>query len=241
MIQPVMERDPPSPNIKSGKADKPPAKAMKTAEPVARPFQRRRGGDAKSISDLMPEIGRTAFRRFGFVQSSVVSRWPEIAGERYAALSRPESIAFPRNKKAEGTLHLVVSGASAVLMQHVAPELIERVNRFFGYRAVAQIKFRQGAMPQTARPQPTPPARPLRPIPVELGDSLRDIGDPELLTVLQSLARSLDDEGMAASPNRSSPGNGQGDQMSGNVKPIGTSRSAPGTYGRKSDEEDTQI
>ncbi|MEY4952073.1 MAG: hypothetical protein RL299_497, partial [Pseudomonadota bacterium] len=31
----------------------------------------------------------------------------------------------------------------------------------------------------------------LRPIPFELGESLRDIGDVELRTVLESLARSL--------------------------------------------------
>jgi hypothetical protein len=36
------------------------------------------------------------------------------------------------------------------------------------------------------------PDRPsLKPIPLELGDSLRDIGDPELRAVLESLARSL--------------------------------------------------
>ena len=32
----------------------------------------------------------------------------------------------------------------------------------------------------------------LKPIPLELGDSLRDIGDPELRQVLESLARSLE-------------------------------------------------
>ncbi|HCS16840.1 MAG TPA: DUF721 domain-containing protein, partial [Erythrobacter sp.] len=37
----------------------------------------------------------------------------------------------------------------------------------------------------------TPPPS-LKPIPMELGDSLRDIGDPELRTVLESLARGLD-------------------------------------------------
>ena len=31
----------------------------------------------------------------------------------------------------------------------------------------------------------------LAPLPIELGDSLRDIGDPELRAVLESLARSL--------------------------------------------------
>jgi hypothetical protein len=33
----------------------------------------------------------------------------------------------------------------------------------------------------------------LKPIPMELGESLRDIGDPELRTVLESLARSFGD------------------------------------------------
>src|SRR3546814_4768451 len=57
-----------------------------------KPYQRPRGGEARAVSDLMPEIGRAAFRRFGFVQSSVVSRWDEIVGARYAAVSAPEAI-----------------------------------------------------------------------------------------------------------------------------------------------------
>jgi hypothetical protein len=71
------------------------------------------------------------------------------------------------------------------------PEIIERVNRFFGYRAVARIKLRQGAVqapPAKDKPK-APPS--LKPIPMELGDSLRDIGDPELRTVLEALARGL--------------------------------------------------
>jgi hypothetical protein len=45
-----------------------------------------------------------------------------------------------------------------------------------------------------ANPSTRPKAPPsLKPIPMELGDSLRDIGDPELRTVLESLARSFGD------------------------------------------------
>ena len=158
---------------------------------VPKPYQRPRGGEARAVSDLMPEIGRAAFRRFGFVQSSVVSRWDEIVGARYAAVSAPEAIRFPVGKKAEGTLELVVEGAHAPMMQHVVPEIIERVNRFFGYSAVARIKVRQGvvAKPAASRKPATPPM--LKPIPMELGDSLREIADPELFAVLESLAKSL--------------------------------------------------
>ncbi len=158
----------------------------------AQKYKRPRGGEARSISDLMPEIGRAAFRRFGFIQSSVVSRWPEIVGERYANVSLPESIRFPRGEKEGGTLHLLVSGAHSTLMQHITPEIIERVNRFFGYRAISQVRFRQGAINAEKTKEKRVPAPPsLKPAPIELGDSLRDIGDPELNRVLESLASGI--------------------------------------------------
>jgi hypothetical protein len=176
-----------------------PAKAA-AAKPFAgkpfagKPFERPRGGEARQIADLMPAIGRTAFRRFGFVQSSVVTRWPEIVGERHARHCMPESIRFPPGEKADGILQLVVTPAHATIIQHVVPEIMDRVNRFFGYRAVARVKIRQGlvqAPKAKEAPRTAPPS--LKPIPIELGDSLRDIGDPELRTVLESLARSLDE------------------------------------------------
>lgn len=173
------------------------------SEPVGRqgkPYTRPRGQGAKAIGDLMPEIGRTAFRRFGFVQSSVVTRWPEIVGPRHARVCSPEAIRFPPGEKAEGILQLVVIPAHAPLITQVIPEIIERVNRFFGYRAVARVKLRHGAVtpPVDSRPAKPPPS--LKPIPLELGDSLRDIGDPELRTVLESLARSLSNSEATAPP-----------------------------------------
>ena len=183
----TMELAPPSSkNLASPKAKSAPKAAPK-------PYERPRGGAAKPIAELMPEIGRTAFRKFGFVQSSVVTRWPEIVGERHARACAPESIRFPIGEKRDGILQLVVKPAFAPQIQHSIPEIVERVNRFFGYAAVAKVKLRQGevqaapAVAQTSRA--APPS--LKPIPFELGDSLRDIGDPELRTVLESLARSL--------------------------------------------------
>ncbi len=173
--------------------------ALKSAAPkptapkstAPKPYRRPRGGEARALADLMPEIGRAAFRRFGFVQSSVVSRWDEIVGARYAAVSAPEAIRFPMGKKADGTLELVVEGAHAPMMQHVIPEITERVNRFFGYNAVAKIKIRQGVVAKPdARPKPAAPPS-LKPIPMELGESLRNIADPELFAVLEQLAKSL--------------------------------------------------
>ena len=142
------------------------------------------------MADLLPEVGGAAFRRFGFVQSSIVSRWREIVGARYAAVSSPESIRFPQGKKSRGVLNLIVQGAHAPMMQHVAPTIIERVNLFFGYPAVEKLSFRQGIVQvEKAKSRPAPPS--LRPLPVELSDSLREVADPELRACLESLARGL--------------------------------------------------
>jgi len=144
-----------------------------------------RRGYARACGELVGDVGGTAFKKFGFVQASVVSRWKEIVGERYAKVSLPESIRFPAGQRAGGTLTLLVEGAHAPLLQHLGPMIIERVNRFFGYQAVAKISFRQGRLPaeapKQARPEPAP-------VPRELGEGLRAIADLELRACLESLA-----------------------------------------------------
>jgi len=144
-----------------------------------------RSGRARKAGELVGEIGGTAFRRFGFVQSAIVSRWAEIVGDRYAKVSSPESIRFPTGKKSGGVLTLLVEGAHSPLLQHLSPLIIERVNRFFGYEAINRVVFRQGRPPA----RKAEPARPqLRPVPKELGEGLRQIADPELRACLESLA-----------------------------------------------------
>jgi hypothetical protein len=144
-----------------------------------------RANRSRAVAELLPAIGGAAFRRFGFVQSAIVSRWPDIVGERWANVSQPESLRFPVGEKRDGTLNLVVKGAHAPTMQHITPEIAERVNRFFGYTAVARVQIRQGDV-TPREPRRAPPS--LRPAPAEMGQGLKGIVDPELRAVLESLA-----------------------------------------------------
>ena len=144
-----------------------------------------RANRSRVLAELLPDVGGAAFRRFGFVQSAIVSRWPDIVGERWAGVSAPESLRFPPGKKADGTLTLVVRGAHAPTMQHITPEIAERVNRFFGYAAVARVTIRQGEV--TARAPRRTVVTPA-PAPAEMGGGLKAIADPELRAVLESLA-----------------------------------------------------
>lgn len=149
----------------------------------------RRSRRARALGDMVPQIGKASFRRFGFAQSSVVTRWREIVGERYAEVSTPESIRFPSGKRSDGVLRLNVTGAHATMMQHIEPTIIERVNRFFGYPAIARIAIQQGKPVQPALRRAIPPS--LRPVPEALGTSLKEIADPELRACLEGLAASV--------------------------------------------------
>ncbi len=151
--------------------------------------ERTRGGPARAIADLIPAIGGAAFRKFGFIQASLVTRWRDIVGDRLADVTEPAMIRFPVGQKAGGTLHLTISGAHAPMLQHVEPDLIAAVNRFFGYAAIARVKMTQGQV--SPAPRPVQPAAISRPIPAELGESLRAVADPELRTVLERMAAGL--------------------------------------------------
>jgi hypothetical protein len=156
--------------------------------PNDKPQEAPRSCRPRSAGELVGAVGGQSFRRFGFVQSSIVSRWGEIVGERYARVSSPESIRFPAGKKAGGVLTLLVDGAHAPLIQHLTPLIVERVNRFFGYGAINRIVFKQGKPPA---PPPRSERPQLRPVPKELGDGLREIADPELRACLESLAAQI--------------------------------------------------
>jgi len=140
------------------------AKPPKDATPARRPSkpgeavpQSRRNG-VRDVGSLLPDVGGVAFKRFGFVQGALLARWREIVGPVYARWSIPDSLRFPRGQKSEGTLTIRVEGPFSVQLQHVAPQIIERVNRILGHNAVARLKLVQGEVPAPSeRPTATNP------------------------------------------------------------------------------------
>ncbi|MEQ1509516.1 MAG: DciA family protein [Sphingopyxis sp.] len=158
---------------------------------MAKAKARARGGEARAIADLVPAIGDTAFRKFGFVQSAIITRWPEIVGDRLAKVSSPIALRFPQGKKSDGTLHVNVVGAHAAVVQHILPDIITRANRFFGYAAVAQVRLSQGWAPRPASTANMDRAVEQRDVAVSQNMSVRAIKDPELRAVLEGLAQSL--------------------------------------------------
>jgi hypothetical protein len=108
--------------------------------------KRTRKGQMK-LGEALPRAARAAFRRYGFVESAVLSRWPEIVGPSYASCTLPIGLKFAPGKRKGATLSILVDGPIALQLKHVEPQVLERINGFFGYKAVERLALRQGEVP----------------------------------------------------------------------------------------------
>ncbi len=105
---------------------------------------------AKPLRDLVGKVVGDTFKRQGFASAELVTRWAEIVGADVAAHSEPIKIQWTRPADGEarepGTLVLRVDGPAAIEIQHLSNVICERVNSFFGWRAVARIALRQAPL-----------------------------------------------------------------------------------------------
>ena len=73
-----------------------------------------------------------------------------MVGPLLAARSMPERLRFPQGERLGGTLFIRVEGSFALEFQHLTPQILERVNTFYGYRAVERLVMKQGPIPRPA-------------------------------------------------------------------------------------------
>lgn len=117
----------------------------------------RRRGSVRVIAELLPAQQRKALRQFGFLKVEIVNRWADIVGPTFAQSTLPAKLSFPPGKRNGGTLTVTVDGPVGLHLRHVEPQVIARVNGFFGYPAVARLSIRQGVVPPPAPGPVAPP------------------------------------------------------------------------------------
>ncbi len=109
----------------------------------------------KSIADLAGGINNSAFRRFGFAKSDIILHWRDIVGELLSRSSLPERLVMPRDHENStsnkaGVLHIRIDGSFAPEMQHLEALVIDRINSYYGFKAVEKLIFHHGAVQQDA-------------------------------------------------------------------------------------------
>jgi hypothetical protein len=152
-------------------------------DPLNKPVRSR----AKPIADLVNGTLQTAFARQGFAAVDIVTHWEDIVGPELAGRTEPLRLVWPRRDDPDstGVLTVRVEGAYAIELQHLAPIVIDRVNRYFGWRCVGRIAIRQGPVTRRSRA----PDLPLEPAEEVVAEVERDLGAFEDEGLKSALAR----------------------------------------------------
>ncbi|MBC8158753.1 MAG: DUF721 domain-containing protein [Alphaproteobacteria bacterium] len=153
---------------------------------------RRRAGAPKALGVAVEKITKPLFGKRGLADGAIVRNWPSIVGAAFAKVTAPEKLAFPGGERSGGTLHLrVASGAIATQIQHDEPVILERINGYFGYRAVARLSMKQAPVTAPNQIEFEAPAEISPEDEKEINNSLSSVGDDDLRDALQSLGRSV--------------------------------------------------
>ena len=143
------------------------------------PRSRKYEGLAPLIKDVS-QLTKNVFNGRGFVGVDLIANWSDIVGDELAIGILPVRLSFPYKQRTNGVLHVRAAGGTfALLFEHQKARVIERVNTYFGYPAVSDIRIVQGAI-KLPKPEPDEIEWPL--------------GDEEVQALLQKIDGIRDDD-----------------------------------------------
>ena len=161
------------------------------AERRTKPARRPPPPAGRSLAKLVKAMDA----KYGEGTGGLSARWREIVGETLAKRTEPVKLVKPRGGGGS-VLELRVEGPAAALIQHQAPEILDRVNLMLGPGAVAKLRIVQGLVRQgAAAAAPAPKKRRAGPLDAaaeaELAKGLEDVPDGPLKQSLLKLGRGV--------------------------------------------------
>lgn len=137
------------------------------------------------------KIVKPVFKTRGLMEGRIITHWAQIAGEEMARLALPEKVTFTQGQRTGGTLHLSVTSSGALMIQYAQDLILEKINTFFGYKALGKLRMTHGFVPPRLVVS-SPPGKPLSPEKqVLLEGYLSTVPDPELKELLQKLGSAI--------------------------------------------------
>lgn len=151
----------------------------------------------RSLSDLVPGLTKDVFGKKNLLFGKMVAEWTHIAGEETAARTTPLDLKFqkrPEGSKqaAQAVLHLGVQPGYALELSYQKGLLIERLNVFFGYTAIKDIKIVQNSEVMNNKISSKPAMRPLTAKQQQDIDAkVAGIQENDLQTALKNLGKAI--------------------------------------------------
>ncbi len=150
--------------------------------------------ETKALADLVSKAMTPACRKRGFASVDILAAWPEIVGERYGERVQPDRLVWPRRTGDDGemtadpaTLVVHTDGATALMLSHELPQIIQRINMFYGWAAVGRIKIVQRPVAIRRKPVRRPPRKLTGDEQKRLEGHVGSVADDRLRTALKKL------------------------------------------------------
>lgn len=161
------------------------------AKPAARKNPPKRSAPGlRSLAAPVSKVARPMLKRRGLAGGRIIAEWPQIVGAGLAKCSCPEKLSIARGDN-DGVLRIRVDGPLAIELQHLEPQIIERINGYFGYRAVGRLAMVRGPLPKPPAPKAQRIAKPNPEAARKAAGHFSQIGDEELKAALESLGRAV--------------------------------------------------
>ncbi len=143
-----------------------------------------------SIAVPADRVTKPVFGKHGFASGALVVDWPAIVGSAVAAHTLPLRIRFSPQDRSDGTLEIKVSSSAfATEIQHLEPLILDRINGYFGWKAVARLKLRHGPLPKRDKAGKPLPPEPAPEAAARLSAVLDKVEDPGLREALERLGK----------------------------------------------------
>ena len=113
---------------------------------------------SRALGSFVPGLTKKAFEKYGFSAATLITDWATIVGKDLAAYTAPERLKWPKfvetyaetEADAKGrpgaTLDLKVEPARALEVEYRRAQIAERINAYFGYRAIEKIRLLQSTI-----------------------------------------------------------------------------------------------
>ena len=90
--------------------------------------------------NTLPRGIKGILKKNGYNYSQIVGKWKNLVGKDISDFTCPKSIKISKNQK-NGILILQVKRGNEITIEYSKKEIIEKINSFFGYKLIGQIKL----------------------------------------------------------------------------------------------------
>lgn len=156
----------------------------------------RKPGGPRAVSDVLSKVLEPTVARRTGMRLDLIKAWPELAGETFAQVTKPEKIDWPRRFHEDdpfkpAVLVVACEPSVALFFQHSQKDIIERVNLFFGFNAIERIRLLQKSVIKNEEPR-SKPAEALTPLQKQsLEKRLAKVEDESLRETLRALGTGI--------------------------------------------------